>query len=223
MLFDLEHIKLMLYLAPALLLSLTVHEFAHARTALAFGDPTAKLMGRCSLNPLVHLDPMGTLVLLVTGMIGWAKPVPVNPANLRPRRLGDIVVSLAGPLSNLSLAILSVLAIRLWTYLSVTTSLPRMPEIVSTLSLYLIVANIGLFTFNLIPLFPLDGHHVIREILPTTDQIRYMTWQLRYGRFLLMALIFGPTLLSTLSRKPMFDPIGMLYQWVIGTFLHLMF
>ena len=89
----------LILVAPPLLLSLTVHEFAHARTALAFGDPTAKAMGRVSLNPLVHLDPIGTIVLLVTRAFGWAKPVPINPANLHPRRLGDIAVSAAGPAS----------------------------------------------------------------------------------------------------------------------------
>ncbi|MCK4601484.1 MAG: site-2 protease family protein, partial [Phycisphaerae bacterium] len=80
--FDANWLYMTVIMAPPLLLSLTVHEFAHARTALAFGDPTAKHMGRCSLNPLVHLDPFGTIVLLVTHFIGWAKPVPVNPANM---------------------------------------------------------------------------------------------------------------------------------------------
>src|ERR1035437_8633090 len=108
MLFDIDSAWLAdkLLTIPLLIFSLVVHECAHARTALAFGDPTAKNMGRITLNPLPHLDFMGTLCLIFSGFIGWAKPVPVNPYNLHPRRLGDIAVSFAGPASNLSLALI---------------------------------------------------------------------------------------------------------------------
>ena len=109
------------FIAVPVLLSLSVHEFAHARTALSFGDPTAKAMGRCTLNPLVHLHPIGTLMILFAGF-GFAKPVPVNVGNLHPRRLGSIAVSAAGPLSNLALAVMCAGGLRLMHMLGVTVN-----------------------------------------------------------------------------------------------------
>lgn len=185
----------LLLTAPPLLFSLTVHEFAHARTALAFGDRTAALMGRCTLNPLAHLDPLGTITLLVTRMIGWAKPVPVNPLNLHPRRLGDICVSLAGPLSNFLLAILAGLLLRV--ALAFETSLAASTfHVLFQVLWFSLVANLGLCVFNLLPLFPLDGHHIARELLPIGRHAGFMHWQLRYGRPILMALIFVPIVLG---------------------------
>ena len=112
--------QMLVALIAAMLISLTLHELAHARTALAFGDPTAQMMGRISLNPLRHLDPIGSIALVLSMMagagIGWAKPVPVNPANLQPRRLGDIMVSLAGPMANLGLAVAAGLLLRLMVH-----------------------------------------------------------------------------------------------------------
>ena len=205
-------ISLMMTLPP-LLLSLTIHEFAHARTALAFGDPTARDMGRCTLNPLAHLDPMGTIVLILTRMIGWAKPVPVNIANLHPRGLGNFSVSLAGPASNLMLAILAAAVLRValphfepndFNQLSVLTGAMGM-------LLAMMMCNIGLFLFNLIPLHPLDGSHILQELLPLHMHWRYIEWQHRYGMFVLAAVIFGPTLLERFSSTNAIDPIGFLY------------
>jgi len=222
-----EDIYRIILIAPALLLSLTVHEYAHARTALAFGDPTAKLQGRVTLNPLAHLDPIGTIVLILSQFIGWAKPVPVNPMNLRPRRLGDIMVSLAGPLSNLSLAVVCGLVLRgMWAWVG----LPGAGNDVGTTALrytYVILfvtmlANIGLGIFNLIPLFPLDGHHILRESLPTVDQrTNFMAWQVRYGVVVLAALIFMPRLLSMVLHRETFSPVGWLYGVVAGFALNL--
>jgi len=213
--FDQEWLYTTILLAPPLLLSLTVHEFAHARTALAFGDPTAKNLGRCSLNPLVHLDPFGTIVLLVTHFIGWAKPVPVNPLNLHPRRLGDIMVSLAGPLSNLSLAVVFGLLMRLLLpFLDVREG--SISQLIFIMLRYSTMANLALFTFNLIPLFPLDGHHIVRELLPPEMQRGFMEWQLRFGRILLAALIFGPKLIEIVTRRPApINPLASLFKLIM--------
>ena len=209
-------------LAPPLLLSLTVHEFAHARMALAFGDPTAKNMGRVSLNPLRHLDPMGTLVLLMTQFMGWAKPVPVNPANLHPRRLGDIMVSLAGPLSNLFLAVIAGVLLRIWLGMT-HHGQSGLSESVVTLLLITTTANLALCIFNLIPLFPLDGHHILREILPVRTQANFMQWQLRFGSLVLMAIIFGPRLITMMTgQQAGIDPLGFVFTRLIGPAIDLL-
>ncbi len=197
-----QSIAAMLLILPALIFSLIIHEYAHARTAWSFGDATAKNMGRLTLNPLAHLDLFGTLALIFIGF-GWAKPVPVNPFNLHPRRLGNIAVSLAGPMSNLLLAIVSFLLCRGLAAAYAHQIVPA--SIYGPLSegLFLLgIINILLCTFNLIPLFPLDGHHILREILPVDYQQGFMRWQLQYGRVGLVALLFGPRLISFVTKNP---------------------
>jgi len=208
---DQKSILRLVALLPVLLLSLTVHEFAHARTALAFGDPTAKRLGRCSLNPLRHLDPLGTIVLIVTQLIGWAKPVPVNPHNLHPRRMGDIAVSLAGPLSNLSLAIVAALLLRVLLATAPQNSDSELVDIAVLQLFMLFSVNLALFTFNLLPLWPLDGHHVVRELLPLSAQGPFMRWQVAYGRFALAALILVPFAAREFFDAEVFDPV----YWIL--------
>ncbi len=207
-----QSIAAMLMLLPPLLFSLVIHEYAHARTAWSFGDATAKHMGRLTLNPLAHLDPIGTLALIFIGF-GWAKPVPVNPFNLHPRRLGDIAVSLAGPMSNLLLAVISFLLYRAWAlpYFQQHVAESVYKPVASSLFLLGII-NVLLCTFNLIPLFPLDGHHILRELLPPVYQEAFMRWQMQYGRIGLLALLFGPRLISAVTKNPNVpDPL----HWVI--------
>jgi len=204
--------KLML-LAP-LLASLAVHEAAHARTALAFGDPTARNLGRCSLNPLVHLDPLGTLALLFCGF-GWAKPVPVNPHNLHPARWGSIAVSLAGPLSNLLIAFLIALSLRIALMAGVSFQ-SRFGELLLHVLLYTLAINICLFIFNMLPLYPLDGHHIFRDQLPPDLQARFMRWQMRFGMGVLMLIIVGPSLAGMLGL-PVFDPLAWVIDHAVGT------
>ncbi|HUT56710.1 MAG TPA: site-2 protease family protein [Phycisphaerae bacterium] len=219
--FDADRLQMMLLLAPGLLLSLTLHEVAHARTALAFGDPTARNMGRTSLNPLRHLDPIGTLALFFIGF-GWAKPVPVNPANLHPPRMGDIAVSLAGPVTNLGLAVIFGLATRAFIHFRLLAG-TAVHETVLYMLIYTTLINIILCVFNLIPLFPLDGHHVLGQIISPWRRVDYMRWQMQYGRILLIALIIGPGLLRMLTRNPNVpDPIGLLFSWARGLLLPLL-
>lgn len=210
----------LLLLLPPLLLSLTVHEFAHARTALAFGDPTAKMLGRVSLNPLRHLDPVGTLVLIFTRMIGWAKPVPVNPHNLHPRGLGEVMVSLAGPMSNLLLAVTAALIMRLLLAFPSLEQYEFMPSVYLVLAMLLAI-NLALCVFNMLPLFPLDGHHIARELLPADRRADFMTWQIRYGRIILLAIIFLPALLSRLLQAYVPSPIGFLHGQLLDQIIRL--
>ena len=194
--YDLQQI---LELGLVMIISLSFHELAHARTALAFGDPTAKMMGRVTLNPLAHLDPLGSLLFMMAGGLGWAKPVPVNPANLHPQRLGDFLVSLAGPMANLALAILGALLLRLVFHLpdwaedhkwlqSLSVFVTDHTNITHFLAM-LVWWNLCLMLFNMIPLFPLDGHHLQRDMLPARLQDPYMRWQLAYGRYVLIGLM----------------------------------
>ena len=204
----------LIVLIPPLLLSLTLHEYAPARTALALGDPTAKLMGRVTLSPLAHLDPIGTICLLMSQMFGWAKPVPVNPMNLEPRRLGDIAVSLAGPVSNLGLALISALLMRLLFY-EYAVIAPGFANPFFRMMRIMVAVNLGLFMFNLLPLFPLDGHHILREILPWRMQEKFMRWQLRFGVWVLMGLMFLPRLVSRATEGGVISPVGYVHRLLL--------
>jgi Zn-dependent protease len=187
---------------------------AHARTALAFGDPTAKLMGRITWNPFAHLDPMGTLAIVFAGF-GWAKPVPVNMANLHPRRMGSIAVSLAGPLSNLAFAFLiGILMDLLWRF-DLYSYIPFSEQLYDMLFLTLVV-NLMLFDFNLIPLYPLDGHHILREMLSPEKQSVFMKLQTKYGPFILISLI-------GLQYVNGIDPLTWFFHHAIGPLMRLIF
>lgn len=184
----------MLYRIPALILAITLHEAAHAFMAYRLGDSTAKDQGRLSLNPLKHLDPLGTLALLIF-RFGWAKPVPVNPMYFRgDRRRGMFLVGLAGPLTNFILAFLSMFLL---------LTIPAMREghlggIVVQLYWY----NVLLGIFNLIPVPPLDGSKVLAYFLPR--QTAYKLSQLdQYGPLILILLIFTGALSTILG--PLFN------------------
>jgi Zn-dependent protease len=171
-----------------LIIAITIHEFCHALAADHMGDPTPRSRGRLTLNPLAHADPIGTIALplinLITGFptIGWAKPVPIDPFNFRHPKKDEIIVSLAGPASNLSLAIISSLVIRF---------LP-LSEIFTLFFYLLTFINISLFIFNLIPIPPLDGSHILLNILPEKSRIQWEETFDRYGFILIIVLIFFP-------------------------------
>jgi Zn-dependent protease len=167
-----ETVKKLIIMLPALLLSLTAHEYAHGWMAWRLGDDTAKRAGRLSLNPLVHIDPVGALVLLVTGLVGWAKPVPINPGLFRRRGRDTVLVALAGPLSNLALMVLLIVSVRLLIYLEysfiqIVGSARAAMDVVAYI-MRAAALNLGLAFFNLLPIPPLDGYMVVSGFLPAS-------------------------------------------------------
>jgi Zn-dependent protease len=147
---------------PALLLAVTVHELAHGLVADRLGDPTARLNGRLTLNPLPHIDPLGALAFILVGF-GWAKPVPVNAYNLRHPVRDMAWIAAAGPLSNFALAFVALLGYRL---LQPVIALPFLVDPLQGILFYVFLFNLGLGVFNLIPLPPLDGGHFLPYFLP---------------------------------------------------------
>ena len=168
-----------LALLTIIFVALPVHEFAHAAAAVALGDDTPKRQGRYTLNPLPHIDPLGAILIAFVGF-GWAKPVQWNPRNIDiSPKLGSIIVSLAGPLSNLLMAALAALVLRF---------VEPSGFVVGFLGFFIQI-NILLFVFNLIPVPPLDGSHVLFALLPG-DNYRLQAQLSRYGFLLLMLIIF---------------------------------
>lgn len=179
---------------PGLLIALTFHEFAHGYVAYLMGDNTARYSGRLSLNPMDHLDIWGTLCLLFF-RFGWAKPVPINPANFRNYRKGIIAVSLAGPLANFLLALISGIACAI---LEKFAPVSQIAEFFLMIFLYTQVMNIGLMVFNLIPIPPLDGSKVLMEFLPY--RMRYQMYRIeRYSGIILLGLVWTGVLTPVLS------------------------
>ncbi len=179
---------------PGLFLALSFHEFAHGYAAYLMGDNTARYNGRLSLNPLAHLDIVGTLCLLLFHF-GWAKPVPINPANFRNQRKGIIVVSLAGPFANFLLALVCTVLCKL---LRGFVSTSQIAEFFYMVLLYAQVMNVGLMVFNLIPIPPLDGSKVLMEFLPY--RTRYQLYSLeRYSGIILLVLIWTRMLTPVLN------------------------
>jgi Zn-dependent protease len=172
-----------------LLFSVIFHEIAHGGMAYILGDPTAKNAGRLTLNPIKHIDPVGTiflpLMLLILTMgrgpiFGWAKPVPINPFNFSDKKYGPAKVAVAGPLANISLALIFGLFLRFGSAI--------LPLQTSLFFLYVVQINLILAIFNLLPIPPLDGSHILFAFLSTTREVRLFLAQ--YGIFILIFIIF---------------------------------
>lgn len=191
---------------PGLLLALTFHEFAHGYVAYRMGDNTAKYQGRLSLNPIDHMDIIGTLCLLFF-RFGWAKPVPVNQNNFYDRKKGIIFVSLAGPFANFILAFICYVILKLISpYYLMSKIASFFVEILASA----VGMNIGLMIFNLIPIPPLDGSKVLMEFLPYN--VRYKMYSLeRYSSFLLLILLYTGVI------SPILGFVGDKILWLFDT------
>lgn len=212
--------------ASALAMVVAVHEFAHAWTAVRLGDPTPKLQKRVTLNPLSHLDPLGTLMLIIAGF-GWGRPVQFDPYNLSSPKKDAALISLAGPASNLMVASsLSLIArfisldgnVMLMAIRSPESLVGTMPWVDFFLVVFISISlwfSIVLAIFNLIPIHPLDGGKILSAILPHKESVQYDVFMNRYGIFLILFLvlpIFGPT-----------PPALRIIQPIIGFFARIYF
>lgn len=168
-----------LFFLPTIIIALTVHEYSHAWVAYKLGDPTAKAEGRLTLNPIAHLDPIGTITLILF-RFGWGKPVPINEYNFKNPVLGMALSSLAGPMSNLVLALIGTFVFHFFLGTN---------PLLNFLVIYFVLINILLMMFNLLPIPPLDGHKIVRAILPT--KLRY-SWESleNFSPYILIATIF---------------------------------
>ncbi len=175
-----------------ILMAVTFHEVAHGWVAYRLGDPTAKDAGRLTLNPIKHLDLLGTIVFLVTRMIGWAKPVPVNPFNFRDPKKGMAWVAVAGPAMNILLAVFFTLMLKLLFMIPISRGSTLLISILTPVALMCkigIIINVGFAVFNIIPVPPLDGSKILEGLLPMGAAIQYARLE-RYGVLILVLLIF---------------------------------
>ena len=181
----------------ALVICITIHEFSHAFAASTLGDKTARRMGRLTLNPKAHLDPLGTLLIFFAGF-GWGKPTPVNPYNVhRGPRIGMTVIALAGPASNLFLALVCTVLLKL-----------LIPDVtlIKVFTYHLIHWNLVLAVFNMMPLAPLDGFKFLIGVVPVnlTDHIQNTE---RFGPFILLAIVFSDSILGTAILSRTISPV----------------
>ena len=192
--------KVLLWLVRiiVILFAITIHEYAHGRSALFIGDPTAKNAGRLTLNPLKHLDPVGTVFLFLF-FFGWAKPVPINPLYFGKRKRDTIIVSLSGPISNLAAAFIVGLLIR---YIDMNMA------VLQIFMIYMLLINIGLGLFNLLPIPPLDGSHVIESMLPESYLHKYYRISRHapavFMGFLIIDYFFKLHIFSKILSTPLF-------------------
>lgn len=216
----------LVYLLIALLVALTFHEASHALVAYWLGDPTPKNMGRLSLNPFAHLEPLGALMILVIGL-GWGKPVQINAEKLRPGpKVGMAAVAIAGPISNIMLAAVVGLPLRFhWVSLlpQKVLQLDFMPYgfqslyfSLGRLLLFIVWLSLALAVFNLIPLSPLDGSRLWQIILPNAWYYQFARFEL-FGLGIVIALVLSDRFLNTdILGRILIPPVGMLWRWLIG-------
>lgn len=216
-------LKVSVMLVPALM-AITCHEVSHGFIADRFGDRTARSMGRLTLNPLKHLDIVGTLMVFLVG-IGWAKPVPVNFNNLRHPKRDMIWVGAAGPVTNFCLATLSALALRGFvTFATVVPGNPLIQMFIDPISMMLafsVYINLVLGIFNLIPVPPLDGGRVMVGLLPYRQSVAYAGIE-KYGMIgIILIVIFFPRVLSYVIAPPLYFGLNVLIgPKVMGYLMH---
>jgi len=189
-----------IYVAITLVIAFTLHEFAHAFVAYKFGDQTAARQGRLTLNPLKHLDPLGTILIFIAGF-GWARPVPVNRFFFKNPRLAGVLVSVAGPLSNLLLVILSL---AIWYGLLAAGLGESMPDVAVEFINIFVGLNTVLFVFNLLPFPPLDGYRIIEDLAPADVRAKLTQYE-HYGIIIFLILVITP--LDQYTITPLFNTV----------------
>ncbi|HHT87180.1 MAG TPA: site-2 protease family protein [Clostridiales bacterium] len=194
--FTIEFWISLLYVVPGFLFAISIHEFAHAYAAYKLGDPTARNLGRMTLNPFAHLDIVGTLLLIFVGF-GFAKPVPVNPRNYKGNKsVADTIVSLAGITANFIVALLGLLLLNALFALNFSN------QTILIMLQYLVIINITLMVFNLVPIPPLDGSHIAENLLIRHVGVRPFMFMRKYQTYLLIAfflIIRSTGLISTVT------------------------
>lgn len=211
--FSKEGLITFLYTLPALVLSLSIHEYAHAWVAYKLGDISQKIRGRLTLNPLAHIDPIGFIAIMLIG-VGWGKPVQVDDRNFKDSRKGMMLTALAGPASNLLLAILVTIILKLLMVFGVLNTMvnSNVGGIILNMLLYVIQFNIVFGIFNLIPLPPLDGSKVLAYFLPQRARGFMYTLE-RYSFFIILIIYF--TNLTSYIITPGYNLILKLINWIL--------
>lgn len=194
---------------PGLILAMAVHEYAHARAAVALGDITPRMTGRLTLNPLAHIDPIG-LLMLILAHFGWAKPVMINPRNFKNYKRDDILVSLAGPAANLLLAFLTLIVLLIYSKF-----FGRMSQGTYLVLQLIVLYNINFAIFNMIPLPPLDGSHILKHFLPARYAYRYAQIE-RYSFFILIVFVMTPVL--TYILIPLQQLVWFIFRMILMPF-----
>ena len=203
-----DHVDILIILLPTLVFSLCIHEFSHGYIAYMLGDNTAARNGRLTLNPLAHLDPVGSMMILFVGF-GWAKPVPVNPVNFSNPRIDMMKVAFAGPASNILLAFIGGSILRLFNLIGILEN-----QIIAQSLYYFIYINIALGVFNMIPVAPLDGSQIFGNMISKNNP--ELAWKLQiYGPKVLMMLIIISAIM------PQFSIFRILMNPVINLFMFL--
>ena len=202
-----DDIQFLILAALATLITLSIHEFAHALAAYKLGDNTAKYAGRLTINPLKHLDPIGAACLLLFHF-GWAKPVPINPTNFKNPKRGFAISALAGPLTNLAVAFICafvylLLYTKLYVYALGTSFLSNLAYNAIRFFAILHTVNIGLGVFNLIPVPPLDGSRLLTALLPTKIYFKIMKYERRIYLFVIAWLLLGSYVKAFLMSIPL--------------------
>ena len=207
--------RLFVYFARLIVLftSMPVHEFAHGWVADKLGDQTARYQGRLDLNPLAHLDPLGTILILFTGF-GWARPVPVNPAKFNRKitmRAGMALTSLAGPAANVLMATVLLLVYKIIVLVLMLMNVPmgNAIQIITTILSMMVTINVSLAVFNLLPIPPLDGYHILAYFLPARWE--YMISQ--YSRYIFLGL-FAVMMFTNILSVPLTLLSGLIYRFL---------
>lgn len=192
---------------PGLIIAMTFHEYAHARTAVSLGDFTPRLMGRLTIDPRAHIDPIG-LVMLFLVRFGWAKPVMINPSNFRNPKRDDILVSLAGPAMNLLLGFIAFYILYFVQAHHIDVS-----QITFAIIQMIFIYNVNFAIFNMLPIPPLDGSHILRNLLPSELAYRYQSLE-RYSILIMIVFIATPVL--GLVLMPLFQAVYTVYKVLAG-------